>query len=487
MANDNKFSVLENVIEAQKGLMDTITENTKKISLNNPIINETIDKGSKAYKNILEKQKELMNDSSEKINDLASETKNSLETMSTFYKTWYENQVKMANQLIESNMNWFQMNNQNPFQAGNNMGMWNNWMNQANQPWMGMNNASNPMSFWMNSQNPFNNFQENINKATEYANQFGTQYATAINSFMGDWSKNFNNATGFDMFKGMMNTTESFAKFYEMWMPMMKSFQDKSFNMDVFKEHFNPEKNKEFMDKFFSFMPNGSKEYMDQITKSFTDQLKQSTGQGFDYLNAFKKNMNAFMPGVQQNPFSNIMSSYTEWSNMLENAASPLTKLMTPNNQTEAFNTWKEISEMMIQYNVKNAELQYLLYTTGTKSMETMAEALSAKMKNGEEISSIIKLYQEWLNNSDKIFAELFNSDDYSKLMTEVSSLQLKIKKSMDNQMEKLYFNHLPIATRTEMDEVYQNLYDLKKQVRKLEKMLSEEVETKTTTSKKSK
>ncbi len=46
----------------------------------------------------------------------------------------------------------------------------------------------------------------------------------------------------------------------------------------------------------------------------------------------------------------------------------------------------------------------------------------------------------------------------------------------MDLQSEKMLGN-LPVATRSEMDELYKVIYDLKKEVRQLEKMLEIESE----------
>jgi polyhydroxyalkanoate synthase subunit PhaE len=57
----------------------------------------------------------------------------------------------------------------------------------------------------------------------------------------------------------------------------------------------------------------------------------------------------------------------------------------------------------------------------------------------------------------------------------------------MDSQMEKMFFVNLPVATRSEMDEVYKNLYDLKKMYRNLERMFSAEQNEEKTAKKTSK
>src|SRR5690606_8007289 len=76
-----------------------------------------------------------------------------------------------------------------------------------------------------------------------------------------------------------------------------------------------------------------------------------------------------------------------------------------------------------------------------------------------------------WLNTSDQVYVSLFESDEYSKLMAEVSALQLKLRKSYQTQIEKS-LEGFPVATKSELDELYKIIYDLKKEVRQLEKML---------------
>jgi hypothetical protein len=110
--------------------------------------------------------------------------------------------------------------------------------------------------------------------------------------------------------------------------------------------------------------------------------------------------------------------------------------------------------------------------------MEQMVEKMSAKIQNGENIDSLLKVYQDWMTTGDAVYTDFFKSDEYSKLMTEVSSLQLKLKLDIEKQIETTILKDMPVATRSEMDEVYKNIYDLKKMYRRLEKMMTAEAET---------
>jgi polyhydroxyalkanoate synthesis regulator phasin len=206
----------------------------------------------------------------------------------------------------------------------------------------------------------------------------------------------------------------------------------------------------------------------------YTEASKNGNAQATEMLNSLKANMNSMMPGLTGNPYSSILNNYNNIYSQMMNAVSPFAKLMTPSNDTKGLQEWTKIINDMNVYNIKNAELQHMVYETGMKVMEKIAAATMHKIENGEEVSSMMKLYQDYLNTSDKMYVELFETDEYSKLMAEVSSLKMGLKKAVELQMEKSFVN-IPLATRSEMDEVYQTIYDLKKLVRSLEAKLQTE------------
>jgi hypothetical protein len=252
---------------------------------------------------------------------------------------------------------------------------------------------------------------------------------------------------------------------------MWKSIQEKTFNTEMYKNMMNPAAFQEFMDKFFGFMPEGSRQYMQQMTAMMQNGAKQFGTQGMNGFNQMKQMMGS-MPGMNGGDmFTNMLSTYQNMQSMMQNAASPISKMVTPNKYTKSMAEWQDIADRSMVYNIKNAQLQHMMYTQGTKVMDALAESVMHKMEQGEEVKSMLSLYQEWMAISDKNFVSLFESDEYSALMGEVSALQLKLKKDMEGQMEKM-LHGIPVATRSELDELYKTIYDLKKEVRQLSKML---------------
>lgn len=473
MANktNTQKNFFETVLDAQQQAVDTMVENTKKFTNGNSLINETLDKSSDFYKKSVDQVVNNTKTVFEKVNGQANTVKDeathTTEFMNDYLKNWYTQQTNWANQMMEMNKQFLSgmMNPasfQNPMQ--NMMNMWNQATTQ--------NNWTN----WMNTMNP-TSMQDAMNQATEQYKAFWAQFQNILNTNYSDLTKQFQNGTLADTYKGMFNMTDGFSKFYELWMPMLKSMQDKTFNMDMFKSQLDMTKYKEFLDKYFTFMPQGTQDYFNKMKDMFTESMKGQGTQMKDFMNTMKNSMNNMMPEMFGNPFTMMLNNYNNMYTQMMNAVSPFAKLMTPTQDTKTMQEWNQIINQMNVYNLKSAEMQYMVYQQGMKVMESIAETLMHKIENGEDVNSMMKLYQEWLNLSDARFVELFETDEYSKLMAEVSALQLRIKKAVETQVEKMFVN-VPVATRSEMDEVYQTIYDLKKQVRQLQSMLELDTET---------
>ncbi|MBL7767005.1 MAG: hypothetical protein JNJ58_12965 [Chitinophagaceae bacterium] len=481
MANKSNSSknFFENMLDAQQQAVETLVENTKKFTNGNTLVNETIEKGTEFFKKAVDSTKETINKVTGQAETVKEEVKNTSTNLNDFFTNWQNQQKAWATQIQDMNKNFLSgMNTGNNFQ--NPMQNWQNMSNMWNMT------QNNPMQTWMNSMNP-SNMQAQMDQATEQVKAFWNQLQTILNTNYSDLAKNFQNGTLADSYKGMFNMTEGYAKFYEMWMPMLKSMSEKTFNMDVFNQSFDMSKYKEFMDQYFTFMPQGSQDYFTNLNKVYTEAMKNGAAQGTEMFNNLKNSMNNMMPNMFGNPFTSMLSQYNNTYSQMMNAVSPFAKLMTPNADTKTAEAWNNILNNMNIYNLKSAEMQYMVYQTGTKVMEKIAENVMHKIENGEDVNSMMKLYQEWLNTSDATYVSLFETDEYSKLMAEVSSLQLRIKKDVQLQMETMFAN-VPVATRSEMDEVYQTIYDLKKEVRQLQSMLeldSAPVTTKKATAKK--
>lgn len=482
MANKDSKNFVDTMVDAQKQMVDTITEQSKKFANGNTIVKETVEKGSEWYKNWLDSQNNMFTSAKEKAGSMNDKTQDNMSKMNEFYQNWFNTQMGWAKQMWEMNMNHMK-NNTQPNMNQNPMDMWNNWTNGWNS-WMNNLNQAAQWNDMMNkwqSMNPFS--MDAWKKTTENWTGIYNQYYEMLNNGFSNLQKDMQNGTTQDAFRNMVNVSEAFTRFSEMWMPFMKSVQDKTFNTEMFKQFVNPAMYKDMMDKYFGFMPEQSREYIQNMTKMMQDNMWKMGQDGFAGYQQMRGMMNGMMPATSD-MFGTMLNNYNGFTKMLNDAAAPFTKMMTPNQHTKSMMEWNDIANRMAVYNIKNAELQYMVYNQGSKVMDNLAEYVAKKVKDGVEINSIMTVYQEWLNIGDKTFVELFESPEYSKLMAEVNAMQLTLRKDIEKQMEK-FMVAIPVATRSEMDELYKTIYELKKQVRELEKLavnnIDEENPVKTT------
>lgn len=461
---------VSSILDAQKNMVDTMVENTKKMTNGNSFVNEAIERSTETYNQWMNQQKEAVDTMTQKVESSTETIKENASKVQEGAKNWFDMQVGLAKQMWEMNQNFLKSvtgatNNttSNPMEWMMNMGK------KMNETFSQTQNAQQ----WWNLLQQYSpaNATELWEKTNQNWTTFMKQYNNAMTASFEQMKGGFSTGANKNVFQEMVNATAGFNKFYEIWMPFMKSIQENTFNSDSFKKAFDFNQNKELMDKFFGFMPDGTQKYFEQSKEMFETNMKQFMEMGKEQFQATKGMMNQMNPFAGQNLFENFLNGYQNMQSAFKNAVSPIARMATPNEYTQNMEEWANIADRMVIYNIKNAEMQSMMYQKGAEVMETLANLVAEKIENGVEIKSITELYQEFLKINDQIFTTYFNTDAYSKLMAETSAMQLKLKKDIELQTEKMLVN-VPVATRSELDELYKVIYDLKKQVNQLQKML---------------
>jgi BMFP domain-containing protein YqiC len=378
------------------------------------------------------------------------------DTMSSeFFKKWYDSQMAFFNQ-------------SNGEATKNPMEFYNTWMN--NQTEMAKN--------WMGNMPNYTNFNgmDSMKSTTDNMMALYQNWVNTMNTSYSEMTKNFENMDAKNMMGGMFNNSDMYMNVFKLWMPMFKSLNDKTFDMETFKAQFNAPLFKDIMDKMFNMQPDFMKNMMNMpgmanVTENMNKMMDQNKAM-FDNMKSTFGNM---MPNGN-NMFSGMMDNYNSMYGNMNNAFAPMMKLMGNDSNKKQFETMNELSSEFNNYQMRNAEMQYQMYQTGLKAMEELAENVYAKVRNGNDLKDFTNIYAEWLNISDKHFVALFSTEEYSKMQSELNSFGMKLKMNINGQMEKAMTN-VPVVTRSEMDEAYKTIYEMKKRITMLEKQLDTDTE----------
>jgi BMFP domain-containing protein YqiC len=370
---------------------------------------------------------------------------------SEFFKKWYDSQMAFFNQQNGEN----KMNNPMEFYS--------TWMNSQ------MEAAKN----WTSNIPNFNNMMnmDSMKSSADNMMPLFQNWMNTMNSTYTEMMKNYSNPESKNMMGGMFNNAEMYMNMFQFFMPMFKSMNDKSFNMDTFKNMFNAPLFKDMMDKTFNMQPDFMKSMMNMPgMANITENMNKMGDMNKNMFDSMKAGMANMMPNGNQ-MFSTMMDNYNQMSGNMSNAFAPMMKLMSNGSNKQQMEAMSELSNEFNQYQVKSTQMQYTMYQTGMKAMEELAENIYNKTRNGNDVKEFANIYAEWLTISDKHFVELFATEEYSKMQGELNSFGMKLKTHINAQMEKT-ISSIPVVTRTEMDEAYKTIYEMKKRITMLEKQL---------------
>jgi class III poly(R)-hydroxyalkanoic acid synthase PhaE subunit len=105
------------------------------------------------------------------------------------------------------------------------------------------------------------------------------------------------------------------------------------------------------------------------------------------------------------------------------------------------------------------------------KAVERTMEHLASLAQKGEQITSVRDLMRIWVRIADQAFTEMYNSEEFTAVQREMSAAALTHKLAQREVLE-MVLKSLDIPTRSEVDDAYRTMHNLKKEVRELRKAL---------------
>lgn len=439
----------------------------------------------------LETQKQLSENWAESNRKLQESVKSGAAMKDGFsiYQEWLNKQAEITKTATETATKNFQSQvteNTEAFKSngnGSNLSeVYNNWMNAQKEisakAFENFRTFSQPFtsnnSFATDSMNQFQNFQNQFwNNSQNWMSQAQQMNKSMFNPFQNfDWSKGFNNDTVKEAWNNMTNSTASYAKFYEMWAPVYKNMLSNSFSNDWMKNGFNPESFRELMDRTIASV---SPVQYKELYQQWTNWTEVSSNYGKHVYQQFAgavpetmKNLYPFLAfgNNPDNMYNNMFSIY-------QRALSPLVKLFNPGKEAELNDHFVTIGEKITVYGQKLTELQQHIYTTGAKSWEGFILDSFEQVKKGNDLSNSQEAFQNWVNKNEEVFTGLFRSEEYSRLQGEILDLGLEIRQHSEKVAETV-LQPLPVVLRSEADELYTTIYELRKRIHALEKQAGE-------------
>lgn len=229
--------------------------------------------------------------------------------------------------------------------------------------------------------------------------------------------------------------------------------------------------------------------FLDQWTKQMTVLPERAMGAGKNVTDLWSSFLGEW--GTVLKPWVSSLSQVGmagHVGEMLLGGSSPLARMLTMREDMEpAFEGLSEIPSIGVAreqqakilrafdafVDLRKSSVKYhaAMAKAIEQAVERTMEHLTGLAQKGEQITSVRELMRIWVRVADRSFTELYNSEDFTAVQKDMSQAALTYKLAQREVLE-MVMKSLDIPTRTEVDDAYRTLHNLKKEVRELRKAL---------------
>jgi class III poly(R)-hydroxyalkanoic acid synthase PhaE subunit len=125
------------------------------------------------------------------------------------------------------------------------------------------------------------------------------------------------------------------------------------------------------------------------------------------------------------------------------------------------------------RFNTVLAEYFVPFHQTGLRAGEKVFQRLMEFQGREIKPQTLREFYRIWWTINEDLYHEMFQSEEFTRLLGEVVRAGLQFKKQVDELSDEIIgLTNLP--TKGEMDEIYQTMYELKKEVRQQRKAIQD-------------
>lgn len=278
-----------------------------------------------------------------------------------------------------------------------------------------------------------------------------------------------------ETFSNIMSFSQSYMEMYRLWQPLLEQLnmgkKPKKNALQEFMSNFSTEKYNEIIANVFgSITPKQSESFLSQIadfTKNLLDTINQQTGGGLEKM-------------MQQFPemWHQIQDTQYKALGKVQKGIAPFLKMIPDGKEKQLLELSIQVQDDYTLYCIKSNEMQNLVQQTAQKALEVSVKSLLNRLKEQpEQVITFEDAFNTWMDTTEPMMIELYRSPSFGKLQAEALAISTAIKNRFEKQLE-LLLEPLPIAPRSEIDELNAIIHELRSKVRNLERELNSKMQS---------
>ncbi len=273
-----------------------------------------------------------------------------------------------------------------------------------------------------------------------------------------------------DIFSKALAGNDAMQKLYEFWQPLLQAMQEKSLDPATYSALFSGEKAQEMANRVFHLDVDAWTHLQKQAT-AYLDAVQQYSR---PFVDASKSQMEHLLKGqfsaddLQPEFLAKRMEAmYT----LFENTSGKIFGVPALGKDREKIEHMSACAKAILEFVAAAIEYQRMMQATAAEANQKLGKLMVEKTAAGEKFEKFDDFFNLWIDTNEKEFNKLFYSDDFSAKRNAMTSAGFTVRKLYHEMLEE-QLSDLPIARRSEMDEVYKLIYDLRKEVKGLKAKL---------------
>jgi len=309
----------------------------------------------------------------------------------------------------------------------------------------------------------------------EFNNSWTNIYNSFINSLNNSYdilTKNLSGSFQKDMFNNFLQGNKIYTAVLEFYKPFFEAVQNGKVNFDELKKYYNPQAYAELSKKIFGDFYSGL-----DVKRFYEESIKTMHGFFVNQNHLTKEfyhqmeNIREELPKIFKVDLSQWKEIYSSHNQLFSKSFEPLLKLINPSKEKENIENLLDLMDRVADYTLKQGLMQSLIQKSVQLGMEETFKNAQEFFSTPENFGKPVnpqEFYNQWVKTNEKIFHDLFSSDEFSKLKGETMNLSMDIKLAFDKFISSVY-GAFPFVFKNDLNEIYQEIHDLKKKVKELE------------------
>lgn len=265
---------------------------------------------------------------------------------------------------------------------------------------------------------------------------------------------------------------ETYNNLHQYWEPIQGMIKNGLYDKEIVNRYFSTEAYQKIINQMMGFRPVGNpSEAVEQVNKWFEAYFSESK-EGMSQWKSVAEGWQNKMKGYFSKGSVPIFEIAAELNKQSQEQLLPFYNIAAQGKENEIAKLLRDIQFAYVAFLLRSAEMQTKVYESGQFVLPDTIKAFYAKYKETSEAPDFQLFFKAYVDDLEKAMTVVLQSDEYSKLQSEVAATGAQIK-AMTGKIIELSFSDMPFLSKSEADDFAQETASLKRKVRTLEERLA--------------